>query len=197
MLDQNQQKCGICQRPIATDERLLDYTRFGIGYTHTGICQREAREIAWAWLADVWGWDPIYSQCLHGVGEDWTEGEFLRHDRWRCTIGGLRPYLCFDHMRMFRVREGSPWSSLTIPGGTLLISEPYVPDFEGVPDDSWLWDELGYKLDQHRYDELSPHYPAVNNPTVSTLLVWTRPRLATPGTTRGFDVGQYGRRRRE
>jgi len=195
MLDQNLPECGICQRPIGAEELSFDYTRFGIGYTHTGLCQQKAREIAWASLADDWGLDPIERQCLHGVGQAWTDEEFLRHDQ-DCTLRGLRPYPCFDHMRMWRVREGSPWSPFTNPGGTVLTSEPYVSEAIPVPDDSWLWDKLGYRLDQHRYDELSIHHPAVNG-TKTTFWVWTRAGLATPGTTPGFDVGQYGQGRRD
>jgi hypothetical protein len=196
MLDRYSGECGICNRPITAEELLLDYTRFGIGYTHTGSCQQQAREIARVNLTDDWGLDPIEGQCLHGVGQAWTDEEFLRHDYRDCTLRGLRPYPCFDHMRMWRVREGSPWSPFTNPGGTVLTSEPYVSEATPVPDDSWLWDKLGYTLDLHRYDELSIHHPAVNG-TKTTLRVWTRAGLATPGTTPGFDVGQYGEGRRD
>jgi hypothetical protein len=76
---------------------------------------------------------------------------------------------------MWRVVEGSPWSPLTAPGRTILTTEPHIADVRSISADSWLWYELGFKLDIHRYDGASLHHPTIDSYTGTTLIVWTRP----------------------
>ena len=174
MLDQDRPRCGICGDSINATETLLDYTPFGIGYSHENLCEREARELAYSQLAKDWGLEPVDGQCLHGVGKSWTYEEFEWHDFWDCKLQGLMPYPCLDHVRMWIVKEGSPWSSITAPGLKILTSEPYLPAAQPIPSDSWLWYELGSKFQMFRYDDVAIHRPAVDGSGRTVLHVWAR-----------------------
>jgi hypothetical protein len=167
--------CGLCFSCLYANEALLDYTRYGLGYTNPECCVPAAPEIAISMLAEEWGLDPVDCQCLHGVGRKWTHKEFERHDRRECNLQGRMPREQFDHPRMWRVREESVWAPYTEPGRTLLTSEPYATSLKPIADDSSLWTDLGYRLDIHVYDGTSIHHPAVDSPFRTILHVATRP----------------------
>ncbi len=176
MHDQGGPQCAICDCSIIPAEPLLDYTPFGIGYTHAYFCEPEARELAYERFAKEWGLKPVDCQCLHGVGEAWTEEQYRWHDYWdNCKVQGRSGYPVLDHMRMWEVLEGSPLSWITEPGLKIITTEPYLPEAQPIPSDSWLWYELGAEFLVFRYDDVALHRPAIDGSPRTVLHVWVRP----------------------
>ncbi|MEA3502187.1 MAG: hypothetical protein U9R47_05380 [Actinomycetota bacterium] len=175
MLAQELPQCAICNCSIIPSEPLLDFTPFGIGYTHAYFCEPEARELAYERFADANGLKPVDGQCLHGVGEAWTYKQYEKHAFWGCPLEGRVPYRVLDHQRMWVVQEGSSWSSVTEPGLKIVTSEPYLSEALPIASASWLWYELGSEFLEFRYDDISIHRPAVDGSPRTALRVWARP----------------------
>ena len=175
MLDARRPQCAICGYSITPSEPVLDYTPFGIGYAHAGFCEAEARERAYETFAEIHGLAPVDGQCLHGVGEAWTYEQFELHVYWGCPLAGRVEYGVFDHRRMWEVQEGSLWSPITEPGLKIVTCDPYLPEAKPIPADSWLWHELGYRLQMHTFDKLAIHRPATDGSPRTALHVFTRP----------------------
>jgi hypothetical protein len=76
---------------------------------------------------------------------------------------------------MWEVQEGSLWSPVTEPGLKIVTCDPYLTDAKPIPDDSWLWYELGYRLQVHTFDGLGIHRPAIDGSSRTALHVFTRP----------------------
>ncbi len=185
MIDQRLPQCGICGCSVIPSEPLLDYTSFGIGYTHAYFCEPEARELAYERFAKEWGLKRVDGQCLHGVGEAWTYEQYEWHDYWDCRLQGIAGYRVFDHRRTWIVQEGSPLSWITEPGLKIMTSEPYLPEAQPIPSDSWLWYELGSRFRLFRYDDVSIHRPAIDGSPRTVLHFWARPGVGDTDEKRG------------
>jgi hypothetical protein len=177
MLLQDLPQCGVCNCLIVPPEPSLDYSTSGLGHVHDdNECDLKARELAYQSFAEAAGLEPVDGQCLHGVGEAWTNKQHEWHDHWDCKLQGIAGYQVFDHRRMWVVQEGSPWSSITEPGLKIMTSEPYIPEAQPIPSDSWLWYELGWEFLLFRFDDVALHLRTADGSPRTVLHVWARPR---------------------
>lgn len=195
---QDMPKCAMCDCLILPGDPFLDYSSWELGHVHDdNECDLAARELAYQRFAETAGLEPVEGQCLHGVGKAWTEGQYRWHDYWdSCKVQGRSGYPVLDHMRMWVVQEGSPWSSITEPGLKIMTSEPYLPEAQPIPSDSWLWYELGSEFLLFRFDEVSIHRSGADGSSGTILHVWARPGVGDTDEKREWRKDFKNRRRR-